>query len=311
MKKIEKIQLEAAADWQNEKEGYTLCHASLGFDGEIYILLASADPELFDGSFPQTRTNESVNYKALVFKEGKYRTIPINNQKWNYHFLQPLGEKHLLLACARSTNYGNGKVDENARIFDREGNFIRSFCIGDGIEHLYTSRDEKIWAGYFDEGIFGNFGWDNNPIGKSGLICWDSNGKIIGEHEQPANHFIMDCYALNIPANNEAWFYFYSDFQLGVRKNGKTEYFIPDIKGGTAFAVYDDLLLFNGGYGVHDRFYLFKRNGFRYRKIKEIVFTDPAGRKLKLSSLSVRGSLILLQCDSSSFVFDLKCLGTG
>ncbi|RNF38850.1 hypothetical protein [Planococcus salinus] len=307
MKKAEKIMLEQVIDWNFDTGGYSLCHASLGPGGEICLLFASSTPDLLEGSFPPIRTAEAITYKALFIKDETYSETTISNQKWNYHFLQPMGEDHLLLACARSMNYGGGRVDENARLFDREGNFIRSFCLGDGIEHLYTTGDGRIWTGYFDEGIFGNYGWDD-PIGKAGLICWDAFGNISELYEQPNAHFIADCYALNVASDDEVWFYFYTDFHIGKRKNGKTEYFIPDINGATAFAVCQHLLLFNGGYGIHDRFYLFEKNASRYRRRREIVFVNSAGKKLKPLFMSARGSKVLLQCDTASYVFDLKSL---
>lgn len=310
MKKVEKVMLEKVIDGKVEPGAYELCHASLGPAGEICLLLASSIPDLIDGSFPPTRTDEAITYKALVIKDGEYSETTIPKQKWNYHFLQPFGEDYLLLACARSTNYGDGRVDENARVFDREGNFIRSFCLGDGIGHLYTTGDGKIWTGYFDEGIFGNYGWDD-PIGEAGLICWDAYGQILEKHEQPEEHFISDCYALNIAADDEVWFYFYTDFHIGRRKNGKTEYFIPNINGATAFAIHENLLLFNGGYSGHDRFYLFEKNASRYRRLKEIVFVNSTGKKLKPLLTSARGSKILLQCARGSYVFDLKSLSAG
>lgn len=305
MKKLEKITLEPVAEWNKEPDAYSICHASLGPDGEICLLLASTVPDLINGSFPPTQTDEAIAYKAIFIKDGTWSETTIPKQKWNYHFLQPFGEDYLLLACARSTNYGDGRVDENVRVFDREGNIIRSFCLGDGIGHLYTTWDGKIWTGYFDEGIFGNYGWDD-PIGKAGLICWDAFGQMIEAYEQPANHFIEDCYALNVARDGEVWFYFYSDFQIGRRKSGETEYFIPNINGSTAFAIHENLLLFNGGYIGHDRFYLFEKNASRYRRLKEIVFINSSGKKLKPLLTSARGLRILLQCESGSYVFDLK-----
>lgn len=307
MKKIEKVKVESFVKWEMEPDAYSLCHVSLGPDGEVCLLLASSIPELIDGSFAPTRTDEAITYKALMIKDGELSETTIPKQKWNYHFLQPLGEDQLLLACVRSINYGGGQVDENAQVFDRDGNFIRSFCLGDGIGHLYTTGDGKIWTGYYDEGIFGNNGWDN-PIGKAGLIYWDGFGLMLEKHEQPEDRFISDCYALNVAADDEVWFYFYTDFHIGKRRNGKTEYFVPNINGATAFAVHGELLLSTGGYGGHDRFYLFEKNASRYRRLKEIVFVNSSGKKLKPLSTNARGSKILLQCESASYLFDLKSL---
>lgn len=39
-------------------------------------------------------------------------------------------------------------------------------------------EDGRIVTSYFDEGIFGNFGWDQ-PLGASGLVVWDEQGRVL------------------------------------------------------------------------------------------------------------------------------------
>ena len=74
------------------------------------------------------------------------------------------------------------------------------------------TEENKIWTSYFDEGVYGNYGWEV-PIGRNGLRAWDSNGNEMYQYpnSEQNKYFIDDCYALNIVADEEVWFYFYLD----------------------------------------------------------------------------------------------------
>ena len=45
----------------------------------------------------------------------------------------------------------------------RAGELRRQFVLGDGIKHVQTTAAGDIWVGYFDEGVYGNYGWGNDP----------------------------------------------------------------------------------------------------------------------------------------------------
>ncbi|RNF41221.1 hypothetical protein [Planococcus salinus] len=307
MTRHETITLEPQAVLQDELTGYALRNASLGPGDEICLLLATSDPELIDGMFPQSKTAEFIDYKVVLLANGEKTVIPIRQQPWNYRYIQPLGNDQLLLVCARATKYENGEADENARIFDTKGNFVRSFCLGDGIEQLSATANKKIWTGYFDEGVFGGRGWDD-PIGKHGLINWNEFGEIIDTYEQPDKHFVMDCLGLNVPSDEEVWFSCgVWDSQIGIRKNGKTTYYMNEEVPLylSAFAMDDDSLLSDDTSHHNGVFHLAKRTGAAYHKVKELSFTNTEGNKIIPIRVSGRGSKLLLQCEKESYLFDL------
>lgn len=307
MTKHETIELKPEAIWQDELAGYTLRNASLGSNNEICLLLANSVPDLIDGSFPQSKTTEFIDYKVILFSDDVKKIIPIPRQPWNYHYIQLLGEDQLLLVCARAIKYENGEVDENARIFDTRGNFVRSFCLGDGIEQISASADKKIWTGYFDEGVFGNYGWDD-PIGKHGLINWTEFGEVIYTYEQPDKHFIMDCFALNVLPNKEIWFTCgLWDSQIGSRRNGKTTYYMNEEVPNhlSAFAVTGDYLLSDDKARNDGVFHLAKRTDAAYHKVYELKFINSAGNQIRPVFVSGRGSKLLLQGENESYLFDL------
>lgn len=307
MTKHETIKLEPLAVWQDELADYTLQDASLGPHNEICLLLTSSIPELIDGSFPQSKTEEFIDYKVILLYDGIKTVIPIPQQSWNYHYIQLLGKDQLLLVCARAIKYENGEVDENARIFDTEGNFIRSFCLGDGIEQISATAGKKIWTGYFDEGVFGNYGWDD-PIGKHGLINWNEFGEILYTYEQPDKHFIMDCLALNAPSDEEIWFNCgLGDSQIGNRRNGKTTYYMNEEVPLylSAFAMDGDYLLSDDKGRNNGVFHLAKQTDAAYHKVNELSFMNPAGNRISPIRVSGRGSKLLLQSENESYLFDL------
>jgi hypothetical protein len=104
--------------------------------------------------------------------------------------------------------------DANGHIFSSEGRFLHSFLLGDGIQDVQATRDGRIWTSYFDEGIFGNYGW-NEPIGASGLICWDDTGTQRYAYTPSSGlDSICDCYALNVATDCDTWCYYYTEFPL-------------------------------------------------------------------------------------------------
>lgn len=86
-----------------------------------------------------------------------------------------LGDGSLLVVGARCS-WMDGGPEPNALVIDRNGRTVRRGCLGDGIQHLQVARDGTIWTGYFDEGVFGNFGWGNpgpTPLGAGGIAVWN------------------------------------------------------------------------------------------------------------------------------------------
>jgi hypothetical protein len=91
--------------------------------------------------------------------------------------------------------------DLNGHLFDELGRHRRSFLLGDGIQTVQTTAAGAIWTGSFDEGVFGNFGW-NEPIGALGLVAWTSFGEKLYDfapHDELGA--IADCYALNVESD--------------------------------------------------------------------------------------------------------------
>ncbi len=63
--------------------------------------------------------------------------------------VQPLPGGKVLLVSART------RGSDNAEVWDGNGQREHAGLIGDAVEHLLTTPSGAIWAGYFDEGIYG------------------------------------------------------------------------------------------------------------------------------------------------------------
>ena len=49
--------------------------------------------------------------------------------------------------------------DRNAVLYDADGQVVSEHVLGDGIGHVLATSTGQVWVGYFDEGIYGNYGW--------------------------------------------------------------------------------------------------------------------------------------------------------
>ena len=218
---------------------------SIGYNGNVYILHEKA------GSRENYR-----RYSVIILEVDWDEEKVVSDSCYflgefmsAYYFVQPFGENILLVDCRCS--YNGGDPDKNAYVVSLNGELIRNFCLGDGIQSVLVRPDMSIVTGYFDEGVFGNMGWgDSNselPLGAAGIVVWDENGHKLFE----ADSDIADCYAMNIGSDGDIWYYYYTDFLL-TRFNGreKTEY-DPHIKGAGFFILIENgrSVIFDSGYG--------------------------------------------------------------
>jgi hypothetical protein len=269
-------------------QGFQIVSASIGFDDNIYILLIDETPERIDGMFVQSKTQNAHTYKVLTVGKDFVSELPIYNQRFNYHFVQPFNNDKLLLVGARTRYFNKDKYELNGKLFDLNGVLLKEILLGDGIQSLQVSKNGTIWTGYFDEGVFGNYGWDN-PIGASGLIAWNIDGEKIFSNSR-AN--ICDCYALNVISDHDVWFYYYSDFKLCNIKDSEIQFFNPGISGSSGFIKYDSYYLFDKGFGKHDKYAFLKSGSFKEQF--SIEFTNKDGNKIQSSIRDFRSDKLLL-----------------
>ena len=251
--------IDAAGLVNKYAEGFTIKDINIGYDDRIYILLIENIPEMIRSGFgvfvdPSADSGYSVIELTVDWESGEL----LNSEFYdlgelgpNFHFIQPIGDK-LLLVGARTYYREDSGGDDNGFIIDRNGAVSEKFCFGDGIQDCIVLSDGRIVTSYFDEGVYGNYGW-RRPVGCWGLVVWNENGEIIWEAR---NHRISDCYAMNTDEKEDLWFYYYDDFNL-VRTDLKTEtVYEPGIAGSNSFLITKDsrYVIFDAGYDKHGQY---------------------------------------------------------
>lgn len=163
-------------------------------DGKVYLLMEQ--PSETQGkdwlSTPSTYTAVEIQLDWAEQRVLETTLFPLGLLKFQFHYLRPAGD-HFLLLGARCAYRENGP-DQNAWIVSRDGAVLSRFCLGDGIQDCVVKKDGTIITSYFDEGVFGNYGWDE-PLGACGLIAWTSEGTPLWKNE---NYSIYDCYAISL-----------------------------------------------------------------------------------------------------------------
>jgi len=156
---------------------------------------------------------------------------------------------------------GAATADRNGVLYDADGQVVCESVLGDGIGHVLATSDGQVWTGYFDGGIYGNYGWGQDgteePVGAYGIVRfspdWRPSGATPRYTEVGPWDAVSDCYALNVD-DVCAWACYYSDFPVVCIRDGAVTGWHNDIKGASALAVAGSRVALFGGYGPdHDR----------------------------------------------------------
>lgn len=314
---LQQIKLAPKHNFQKLLKGYELVNICSHHDADKLFLLAVTAPANYretkkGGIFAKLRVQKPQNFAIFLFDESGHQRFEIPKQTWNFHFVQPLPDNELLLVCSRSAYRGSDDFDLNAQVFDYNGVPKRSFLLGDGIEDVQTTSDGRIWTSYFDEGIFGNYGWHNTqPTGLSGLILWDKFGEKLYEFSPVDSlEFMDDCYALNVANNDEAWCYYYSQFPLIKIQNQIIKHiWETDLGGSDRFAVWENHVLFRGGYEDHNQYHLYSlaENG-KINLQKSFVLLDENNQKIEARYRTARGPVFHFSQNDNLYQLDLRNL---
>ncbi|MFA5268454.1 MAG: hypothetical protein WC379_10830 [Methanoregula sp.] len=294
-------------------QGFTLKDVSIGPEGEFCVLAVSAEMELHGQSYEIT-TSEPFTYKLFISKTGRVTEITLPDQYWNFQFFQPIQQDLLLLTTARARLYQDGTFDRNAKIFDRHGRLVREFLLGDDIACLQVTREDTIWTGYDEQGIWGNYGWGIPdglpPVGNCGLRSWDAWGNPRYRFNDHKNPFYC-CPVLNVIRDDEVWFYnYYRGWLVRIRNNEDIDNFPTFFDVGSDIAISDNYVVFFGEYRDRFRFLLgelLKADGSLAIR-KDFTFFDESGLEIETGpfSPSCRGSSILFLHNYKLYSADVK-----
>lgn len=291
----------------------TVVAFNVGPSGEVYVLLAvdTLDYRTEDNgfaSFAKIIPDSPQRYRVLIIRKGELELdLVVSGERFNIHEIQPLGS-NLLLTCSRSQYRGEHDFDLNARVYSRDGVFLREFLLGDGIASIQTTRRGEIWTSYFDEGVFGNYGW-HTPVGATGLVAWNEMGDKVYEYDAvgPVDA-IVDCYALNVASDEDVWCYYYTDFPLvHLREKRIVATWTVPVSGSPAFCVANEHVLFAGGYKQDDAFQLVRlaSNGMS-KLIGEFNLIGDDGTPVKPVRIIGRGAKLYVLGARMLYEIELK-----
>ena len=210
-------------------DGDVLVCASVGPAGEVAAVwtapealeaVTSTTVSASGASFPDPAAARSVAARITVHAPGFAAVAPVQDLALAHVTVQPMPGGRFLVAGARC-RWRPGGPDRNAVLYDSDGQVVSEHVLGDGIGHVLATSTGQVWAGYFDEGIYGNYGWGRaegaEPVGAYGIVRFSPD-------LEPAWHYpkyteigpwdaISDCYALNVD-DTSTWACYYSDFPV-------------------------------------------------------------------------------------------------
>ena len=274
-------------------------------DGRIILLTISADtagrhplerdPRGERWHFAGGRPTTPYEARVIIVDGAAQRSIRLPSLHAWLPRCQLLPDDEILVTDPRC-DVRNAK--DNAFVYGPDGRLRRSFTLGDGIQHVQTLPDGQIWVGYFDEGIFGNIGWETKPwireAAKSGLACFEHReGRLRWRyHCPPDGEHIADCYALNATPQG-TWACTYANFPLTcIQPDGGLRYWNNSVPGVQALAVAGpDVLFWDGGALPEDevRAVIQRVAGEELVPLHDVVLTLPDGNPLDGRTATVQG----------------------
>lgn len=219
MIEIEKLVLQKCIDYSSN---LNFISGQITKDGTLLLIESNLQElDFFQRPVPKS------NWTIQVIKGKSVETVELKNVPLIPTGVDLFSDGTLLIVQGRCLKDGK-YIERNARRYNPNGQLIEAFTLGDGIEHVQIDDNDTIWVSYFDEGVFGNFGWEQ-PMGSEGLIAYKINGdKLWGA----GSYGIIDCYALNVVSSKQVYFYYYDDSFL-VQLNEMKETIRYRIEGDT------------------------------------------------------------------------------
>ena len=183
-------------------------------------------------------------------------------------------------------------------VYDRHGTLTDTLDLGDASQDLQTTQNGKIWASYFDEGVFGD------GISTQGVVCFDGTGSPVFRFAEFAERcglpMICDCYAMNVASEDEVWLSYYTDFPLvRLRDLALERVWQPFHPMGDAFAV-------RGAEVLYLRDGQFMTSGLEQSEQQTVAAVDERGIDLSLKKearpeVAARGSSLVVKTETALY----------
>ena len=224
---------------------YALITHSVANDGTLlflFIELAAKDAVFGrdagpSGGFARTKMAAPARFRLVGLQESRRFVLDLPLLDLTFPLVDIFPDGKVLMIGARSQWRSKDDYDLNGVVCDPGTGSTKRILLGDGIGRAYVDARGLIWVSYYDEGVYGNFGWGSppgpEPVGSAGLACFSEAGEKIWEF--PGR--MSDCYALNV-YGSEVVAYYYDDFPVcRISSDFQVTYWKTDLKGCRALAV--------------------------------------------------------------------------
>ena len=281
----------------------------VGYDGAVYAAArrTASEPLREDGMFAKSQFGDPVDYLVVRSDGVDVRTMTVPSLSLVVSYVQPF-QAGVLLAGARC-HWSSKGPEQNALVVNWSGKIERAFTIGDGVQDVRVTGEGHVWVSYFDEGIFGNYGWSSpgpTAIGVTGLVGFDAEGKVRFTYDATAagTDQICDAYAMNVADDGAVWVYFYSEFPIVRILPRSYERWKLGISGARALAVRHRRALLFGSYEERGLGRVVTLKGEGAKVAAEVSIEDGRGGSFGDAVACGRGESLYFFKDRQAFVLE-------
>ncbi len=274
---------------------------------------ASAKETRGIGIFPKSRAPSDLTFSLVVQSGAGAETISLPAMNITFPYVDLFSDGGCVLVGARSSWRSKNDFDLNGALIERGAKTAKRVCFGGGIKDVGIDGTDRIWISYFDEGVFGNFGWSHpgpTGLGAGGINCFDRTGDLLWQHNrEDTTEHIDDCYAMNVSLLG-VWFYFYTAFKVArVAEDFSVEYYDTPISGSESFVTDGHRFVFSSQYGEPVTTFhatnLYKGKLVHRRKLS---LSLPAGINAGQIKMTAHGDKLHVFTDKHWIVYDLGSL---
>ncbi|NMO53955.1 hypothetical protein HH310_22585 [Actinoplanes sp. TBRC 11911] len=245
--------------------------------------LTSMTTEPGGAAFPDSRAARPADIRITVHCPDLGDVVRVAAMPLAYPSVQPLPGGRSLAVGGRCLWRPEGP-DRNAIMYASDGTVAGEYTLGDGIEDVFTTPSGQAWVSYFDEGVFGNYGWGGPgpaPLGACGLARFGPAGEPRWRFPSDGALGIADCYALNV-VGETAWACYYTDFPVVRVQHGQVTSWRNELASGVRGLIVDDgRVALVGGYSGHrDRLVVAELGDGALREVGRYRLVLPDGRPL-------------------------------
>lgn len=265
------------------------------------------------GIFPKSRSAFELAFSLVVQSRACAKVTKLPAMDITFPYVDKFSDGGCVLVGARSSWRSKDDFDLNGALIERGAKTAKRVCFGDGIEDVGVDDADRIWISYFDEGVFGNFGWSHpgpTGLGAGGVNCFDRTGELLWQHNrEDATEHVDDCYAMNVSPLG-VWFYFYTAFKVArVTDDFSVEYFDTPVGGSHSFVTDGHRFVFSSQY--REPVTTFHVTNFYKGKLvhrRKLSLSLPAGIKEDNIKMKARGNKLHVFTDKHWIVYDLGSL---